>query len=139
MSASFATSVSHNIVCRRQRDYTEDDVKRALLAIENGASVRQAAKQNKVPFSTLKSRRNGALPASDAFESHQKLSREQEKHLCGWIIVQGMIGRRPTHADIRAMAASIVDPTGQTESIGKRWMSGFMRRNPSMKMARAKS
>ncbi|KJR88888.1 uncharacterized protein SPSK_08096 [Sporothrix schenckii 1099-18] len=122
----------------RQRDYTEDDVKRALLAIENGASVRQAAKQNKVPFSTLKGRRKGALPASDAFESHQKLSIEQEKHLCGWIIVQGMIGRRPTHADIRAMATSLVDPTGQTE-FGKKWMMAFMRRNPSMKIARTKS
>ena len=124
---------------RREREYTEADVARALFAMENGTSMRKAALDHNVPYSTIKDRKKGTLPATVAFESFQKLSQTQEKHLASWIIVQGAIGRPPTHAQVRAIAASMADPTGEVKTIGKHWLDAFLRRNPSIKVLRTKS
>ena len=138
-NAPIDTRCADDVFHRRERDYTEEDVARALLAVENGTSIRKAALDNNVPFSTVKSRKKGTLPATVAFESFQKLSQTQEKHLASWIIIQGAIGRPPTHAQVRAIAASIADPTGEVKTIGKHWLDAFLRRNPSIKVLRTKS
>lgn len=138
-NAPINTRFSDDVFNRRERGYTEEDITRALLAIENGVSMRKAALDHNVPYSTLKDRRKGTLPATVAFESFQRLSQTQEKHLAGWIIIEGAIGRPPTHAQVRAIAASIADPTGEVKTVGKGWVDAFLRRNPSIKVLRMKS
>ena len=110
---------SDDVFYRRPRDYTEADVARALFALESGTSLRQAAREHNVPLSTLHDRIKGTQPATVAFEFRQILSSVQEKHLASWIHIQGLIGRPPTHAQVRAIAASIADPTGEARTVGK--------------------
>ncbi|CAK7234785.1 hypothetical protein SBRCBS47491_009067 [Sporothrix bragantina] len=62
----------------RHSQYAEVDMANAVLAHQNGASIRQAAFQNNVPYTSLRSRLNGNQPPSTttALESLQELSRE---------------------------------------------------------------
>ena len=122
------------------RDYAEDDVALALLALKKMApSIRKAALAYGVPFTTLKDRVDGAQPQNIAFEPFQKLSAVQAEHLAGWIVVQRAMGRPPTYAQIRSIAASVADPSGGTKTLGKNWLQAFLRRNPTIKALRRKS
>nr|ABG26270.1 transposase [Ophiostoma ulmi] len=120
-------------------DYTEDDLQAAINAVKNNTSFRDASKQYGVPFSTIPSRVCGSKPRSLAFQSFQKLSEAQETRLANWIIIQGTLGRPPTHSQVKAVAASLIGASAGEKVIGKNWLDAFLRRNPSIKVQRSKS
>ena len=39
----------------------------------------------------------------------------------------------PLHAQIRALAACVLEAGGDTTPLGKRWLEGFFKRNPAVK------
>jgi hypothetical protein len=121
------------------REYTEENLRAALNAMADGLSLRNASSSYGIPRSTLISRVKGSQPRSLAFESYQKLSVTQEKQLTGWVCVQGALGLPPTHAQVRAIAASLLGLTDQPSALGKNWLADFLRRNPSIKVQRSKS
>ena len=61
--------------------YTKEDVMRALDAIANGISIRQAQRDYGIPRSTLQSRLYGHKSHQEAAISQQRLSEVQEKRL----------------------------------------------------------
>ena len=113
--------------------YTENDLQNALSDIQNGMAVAKAAKVWSVPRTTLRRRLRGAQPRKVAKEHRQRLSAIQEEHLARWIRVQGTIGCPPTHATIRFIASRILVNDGDLQPLGKNWMEGFLRRNPSIR------
>ena len=68
-NAPIDTRCADDVFYRRERDYTEEDVARAFLAVENGTFIRKAVLDNNVPFFTIKSRKKGTLPATIIFEN----------------------------------------------------------------------
>lgn len=67
--------------------YTEITISAALQAIFDGLSVRKAAVQYGIPYTTLRDRTKGARPYKQAAEHLQQLSRRQEDDLASWIVV----------------------------------------------------
>ena len=63
----------------------------------------------------------------------QRLAPVQEQRLTDWVLVQESLGRNPTHAQIRAFAGRILATRHDTAPLGKRWMTGFLKRNPVLK------
>ena len=61
--------------------YTEESLQRAIAAIQNGASQRDAVKQWGIPRSTLRGRLRGAPTKSDSQADRQKLSQVEEESL----------------------------------------------------------
>ena len=61
--------------------YTEEDIMRALEAIANGVSIRQAWRNYGVPRSTLQDRLYGNKSHREAAIPQQKLSAVQKKRL----------------------------------------------------------
>ena len=57
----------------------------------------------------------------------------QEQRLTDWVLVQEALGLNPTHTQIRVFAGRILAAKGDIIPLGKRWMAGFMRRNPVLK------
>jgi Tc5 transposase DNA-binding domain len=53
-----------------------------------------------------------------------------------WVLVQEALGRSPTHSQIRAFAGRILAAKQDARPIGKRWMAGFIRRNPILRTKR---
>ena len=113
--------------------YTEDDVQYALNDIANGKSVRQASLDWGPPRNTLQDRIDGRISRSEAAQPYQRLSPVQEQRLTDWVLIQESLGLSPTHAQIRAFAGRILATRHDSLPLGKRWMAGFLRRNPVLK------
>jgi hypothetical protein len=116
--------------------YTEADIQKALSAITNGMSQKKAGLEYGVPRSTLQNRIKGHISRAEAHEPQQRLSTVQEEQLAKWVLVQESLGLAPTHSQIRAFAGRIVYAKGDATPLGKRWMAGFLRRNPVLKTKR---
>lgn len=118
---------------------TEKSIASALEAIQNGLSQRKAAKRWGIPRSTLQKRLNGSQSRSDANEYLQRLSRQQESHLAEWVLVQSNLGLPLTRQQIQEFASRIVKQGGNDQPLGKRWIDGFLRRNPEIKTVRGRA
>jgi hypothetical protein len=53
----------------------------------------------------------------------QQLSPKQEEHLTRWILQQEALNYAPTHAQVRAIATSILKQVGDDRPLGKKWTS----------------
>lgn len=114
-------------------NYTEEDVQRALNAITNGTSQKKAGLEFGVPRSTLQNRMKGHISRQEAHIPQQRLSTVQEERLVTWVLTQESLGLAPTHSQIRAFAGRILQVRGDVIPLGRRWMTGFLRRNPILK------
>ena len=119
--------------------YTENDLQNALADIRAGMAEAQAARVWNVPRTTLYRRLRGAEPRNIAKAHCQRLSSSQEDSLVEWIRIQGTIGYPPTHATIRFIASRVLANDGDPRPLGKNWMEGFLRRNPSVRTMKGKS
>jgi hypothetical protein len=118
--------------------YTEDALQAAIDATKAGASIKSTARNYGIPESTLRGRLAGRRRQIHAHGSQQKLSPVQEAELANWALVQGALGLPPTHQQIRSFACRVVEAGGSTEGLGKNWLEGFFRRNPSVRTVRAR-
>src|SRR6266699_2266358 len=113
--------------------YTEDALTAAINAVNAGTPVKRAARDYGIPMTTLRHRLAGRQSKTTAHTSQQKLSSIQESRLAEWIRVQDALGLGPTHAQIRTFASRILLAGGSTAGVGKHWLEGFLRRNPSVR------
>ncbi|KAL2125908.1 hypothetical protein VTI74DRAFT_2290 [Chaetomium olivicolor] len=120
-------------------NYTEEQVSKALLEIQQGRPLARAAKEWHIPRSTLQSRLAGRQPRAVAFEAMQQLSRAQKDRLTQWILTQVDLGLPPTHAQIKELAQRVLQERGDTTTLGKRWLNRFLARHPILKTQRARS
>jgi hypothetical protein len=118
--------------------YSEDELQQALAAVATGSSIHQAASDWAIPRSTLRNRFKGHQPRNEASESQQRLSPVQEERLVSWILIQEQLGLGVTHSQIRDFATRIVQTQGDQQPIGKRWIHGFFKRNPSLKTKKSR-
>ena len=119
--------------------YTENDLQNALADIRGGMTAAKAASIWNVSRTTLRRRLRGAEPIKDAMAHCQRLSPVQEEHLAHWIRIQGILGCPPTHATIRFIASRVLANDGDPRPLGRNWMEGFLRRNPSVRTMKGKS
>jgi 4-hydroxybenzoate polyprenyltransferase len=118
--------------------YDEASLQAALKEVEAGVSQRKAAARWGVPRATIYNRINGRTTRTAIAEARQRLSKQQERHLAGWILTQDSLGLPPSHSQIQELAARILIESGDLEPIGKHWIEGFIRRNPEVKTLRGK-
>src|SRR6266699_1197322 len=113
--------------------YTEDTFTAAINAVNAGTLVKRAARDYSIPITTLRHRLTGRQSKTIAHTSQQKLSSIQESRLAEWICIQDALGLGPTHAQIRIFANRILLAGSSTAGVGKHWLEGFLRCNPSVR------
>ncbi|KAK5995541.1 MFS-type transporter clz9 [Cladobotryum mycophilum] len=118
--------------------YTENDIKYAIQAVLDGSSLREACLKWGVPRTTLSDRIKGSATKAVAMEHLQRLSKEQEIHLREWVLGQASLGLPPTHKRLKEFATRIIEASGDQRPLGKRWLTGFLARNPEVKTIRGK-
>ena len=118
--------------------YTEESMQQALAAVRAGVSKHRAARLYGIPRSTLLGRLRGSVTREQANADQQALSKQQEVHLVTWATVQAKLGLPPTHLQIRQAAQRILQAAGSEETLGKNWITDFIRRNPSIKSLKDK-
>jgi hypothetical protein len=113
--------------------YNEVDVQRAINAVENGQSLNQAAKDHRVPRTTLQGRLKGAASKKEAGNARQSLSPAEEKALAEWIRIQDALNQPPSHRQVRLAAQRMLLVSGSETKLGSTWITSFIRRNPRIK------
>ncbi|KZL64049.1 hypothetical protein CI238_04498 [Colletotrichum incanum] len=100
-------------------EYTEIEIAQALIAIADGLSIRTAAQQWGIPFSTVRYRIKGIQPRALAFAGQQRLSPIQEKHLADWVRIQHALRLPPTHRQLKDFAERILQIAGDHRPLGQ--------------------
>jgi hypothetical protein len=121
------------------RQNTEQDLLAALNDVRNGKSVKLASKEWGIPLTTLQNRNQGTRSYTIAAESQQRLSPNQEEDLTKWVLAQEALGSPLTHGQIKQFANRLFKIKGGTQELGKRWIEGFLRRNPVLRTKRARN
>jgi hypothetical protein len=76
----------------------------ACADMRRGRGVRQSARKQDIPYTTLCSRLQGCLPLEVAHQDEQRLSIVQEDDLADWVLFQASIRKAPTYTQIRELA-----------------------------------
>ena len=118
--------------------YTEDNILRAIEDVVNHKHIQQAAREQGVPYYTLRNRTKGSENHSIAVEGQQRLLRVQEEHLNQQVLTQEALGLPPTHTQIREFAQRVLAIKGDNQPLGKRWIQAFLKRNLILRTKRAK-
>ncbi|KAI4732336.1 hypothetical protein E4T50_17082 [Aureobasidium sp. EXF-12298] len=110
----------------------EQQIQLALGDLRTGGltSIRAAGAAYRIPESTLRARLNGTTNRRTAHQHRKRLSVLQEKFLIDWILEQETQGFLPSHARTREMATQIIRMNGDTQPLGKRFVSKLIRDNP---------
>ncbi|KAK2061318.1 hypothetical protein LY76DRAFT_482513, partial [Colletotrichum caudatum] len=66
------------------KQYSEDELQRALDDVLAGCSFRQAAQKWGIPYPSLYHRFHGRQSKNTAYTHMQRLSQAQEDYLAGW-------------------------------------------------------
>ena len=119
-------------------NWTEETMSQAIFAVQNGLSKKEAAKQYGIPKSTLLGRLSSAVNKKQDAINRQVLSDTQESSLAQWAIIQEKLGTPPTHRKLRLAAQIMLREGGNNQILGKHWVTGFLRRNPSIKTYQGK-
>ncbi|KAI1007141.1 hypothetical protein K3495_g1079 [Podosphaera aphanis] len=112
-------------------DSSEHAIQCAIKDLNDGVftSQRKATKKYEVPESTLRGRLAGIRERRISQQYYQRVCPEQEEYLANWILDEVARGCPPTHARTREMAGKILASRGDHNSLGKGWISSFLKRN----------
>jgi hypothetical protein len=89
-----------------------------------------AAKAYGIPRGTLRDRLKGATNSATSHQHQQRLTPLQEDFLVDWILEEDARTCPPSHARAREMANRILKMNGDSQPVGKLWLSHFIKRNP---------
>ncbi|KAE9565961.1 hypothetical protein CGMCC3_g17862 [Colletotrichum fructicola] len=119
-------------------NYTPDDLAGAIAAVRGGQPVLAAAREWGVPYATIYGRLKGATSKRESKVCEQRLSTKQESALTTWVLTQGSLGFAPSHRRVRMFAERVLRAAGDMRPLGRKWMEGFLRRNPAVKTLKAR-
>jgi len=111
----------------------EQNIRSAIDAVANGATVREAAKLHGIPKSTLSDRLHGSTSKSDSKLEARRLSPAQENSVADWCLDREAAGRAPTKAEIIRRAQEVLAQVNDFTPIGHRWADRFLTRHQQVK------
>ncbi|XP_045449135.1 uncharacterized protein LOC123657659 [Melitaea cinxia] len=116
--------------------WSQDDINRAFKLVEDGTAIREAARLNGIPFSTLQERLKSKNQALPAMGRNPVFTKEQEAEMADQVKFLGNIFYGCTAIQIRKMAYEYAvhnhikhNFNNTLRMAGKDWLTGFMKRN----------
>lgn len=133
------SSVIYPAVCSnpgRPPKYKNYDVEKLFSAYEDvvykGVSIRRAAEQYGVPFTTLADRVSGRTQFGKRSGPVRYLSDEEEDELVSFVVGYSEIGYGYTRRDIMDMVQDVVVRKGLNGTVSNGWWDGFRKRHPAV-------
>ncbi|KAJ2906776.1 Tc5 transposase DNA-binding domain-containing protein [Zalerion maritima] len=115
-------------------------IAKALHEVGSGTSIRSAARQFKIPYSTLRGRVAGIQGRQSSHESQMFLTNGQESTLKSWIYDLNKENVSPSHSMVRKLACDLrydgAIPEGSSGP-GHNWVTRFIKRFPELKTRQA--
>jgi hypothetical protein len=113
--------------------YTKKDIQMVLNYLAKSNSIRKTKSEFGVSHFILYNCTKGHISRQEAYIPQQRLSTVQEERLTKWVLVQESLGLKPTFGQIKVFAERILYTRGDIVLLGKRWIAGFLRRNPILR------
>lgn len=129
---------------RKFFQYSEDDMKNAIIAVREGLPTRTAAKRYGVPFSTLQYKIKGKTPEGRKMGPSTMLTPEEEDLIVRWIVANAKKGFPVKRRTLIETVQNIVtDDDRETKfhnnKPGQKWLKSFFRRHPQIKERNAEA
>lgn len=128
--------------CKYEKKFSEQDVAKALEAIEGGMSERRAAETYNVNRSTLQFRRSTKFKNKTTFGPSPVLTDQEEEQLEQFILNCHKKGFPTRDEDIKWSVKKFLDQNPRNNPFkdnlpGKGWMLAFLRRHPNITLRTA--
>ena len=132
--------VSNSAVVKRKR-WTEQQMAKALEAVELGGRINKAARDHGVPASTLKDRISGRVIPGTKPGPKPYLSKKEEEELGQFLKESAKIGYGKTRKDVMLIAESVAKDKAvlRKESISHGWWNRFLNRQEDLSLRRSDS
>lgn len=116
--------------------WTEDTLKKAIEAVNNGNSVKKVSKDFNIPRSTLRDRLKSQNGAKPSLGRKPIFSEEQEQQLSDHVVTLAKIFYGITPTDLRRLAFDVAEKIGlkhnfnqDSKMAGLDWLRGFIKRH----------
>lgn len=125
-------------IATHQMNYTEDDVARALLSIQEGMTIREAAEEYHIPKTTLHNRISGRSQSPKKKGRKPVLLKSEELALAEQLAILGDYGKAMDVEELKRYVKYYLDESGRSVSLfednipGTEWVRGFMKRHQNM-------
>ncbi|OQD79338.1 hypothetical protein PENANT_c054G11635 [Penicillium antarcticum] len=120
----------------QKRTEQEGKILLAIQAIrkQEFTSIREAARQFKVPNSTLATRLNGVKNRVESRANSYKLTEIEEESLRKWILSMDSRGAAPRPSTVREIADLLLAARGSIPppSVGQNWVTNFVKRHSDL-------
>lgn len=124
--------------------YSEEDMSKAVQAVKNGLSRKNAAKEFGVPRTTLIRKLSGQAPLRRRMGPPTELSEAEERVLVDWILAMAKKGF-PVHRLnlLESVKKYVMESEKNVRYLnksltpGRAWFEGFLRRHPEIKEKQA--
>ena len=97
---------------------------------QGALSLRKAAKQYSIAYTTLQNRSKGAVSRKEAQQINQRLSVQKEEAIHKWVLQLGAWGWPPLISQLYRIASDLLKPKGDFKPLGVNWPSHFLTRHP---------
>ena len=125
----------------KRKQWTNEQMVAAMKAVEDGGSVRGAAREHGVPYSTLKDRVSGRIEHGTRPGPKPYLNAEEENELGQFLKNCASVGFRKTRRDAMHIAEAVVREKGtlKKENITHGWWNRFLQRQGDLSLRRGDS
>ena len=123
----------------KRKLWQEDAMKEAVAFVQDGNSLRRAARLYNVPVETLRRRVNGMVTLDCKPGPSTILTREEEQCLVGYVIEMADRGFGLKSEDLMRTAYTIMERSGRPNPFsngmaGKGWLEAFKKRHPELSL-----
>lgn len=123
-----------NMEPQKRKQYTAAQLNAALVAINEGTSIYEAAQTYGIPRSTLRDKRNNKY-TNENCGTQTVLTKDEENKLVDWIFYLGKSGFPVTQDQLLETVAKLVENLGRSNPFkdgvpGRGWFIKFMSRHP---------
>ena len=121
------------------KDWTDDKMKKAMRAVEEGCSIRKAAEEHGIPRSTLHDRITGKVMPGSKSGPRKYLSTMEEEELVSFLAKCSSVGYGKTRAEVIALVQSVVDKKKIETQVSTSWLKSFTKRHPDLTLKTGES
>lgn len=119
--------------------YTEEDVRKALSEINDGASVSAMAKKYRIPRSTLSGKKVGKYPVAVRKGPPTVLSQDEEQNIEKWLLHIADAGFPATKCQLLDSVQHLIKELKRKTPFengrpGRHWYEAYLKRHPVLRL-----
>lgn len=119
------------------KSYDAISLEKAIVAVENGDSIRKAAEKYGVPRSTLYDHCKGKYQTSSKCGAKPYLTAAEEEELVSFLDKSSRIGYPYTRKQVLALVQQILDSKNINTKVSNGWWERFQQRHPAIRLRSA--